>query len=201
MARFATVDSQDHSPAVWILTLLTLIYTTLTTLMRAAIKFRMLGLDDGVAAFAQLFACGNAFSVIYALIHGLAQSPEPDDRDRNNRLHYAGVSETQTPRSTKYTMLTLPDTASKHDTLPSDISGGESLHDLVPEKDIPKIKSFTRYADMQYLRSSVDSLGHRSCHYSFCQLWSSTHVVVSRRYCLQRSRERRPFFPWEISEC
>lgn len=192
MARFATVDSQDHSPAVWILTLLTLIYTTLTTLVRAAIKFRMLGLDDGVALFAQLLACGNAFSVIYALVHGLAQSHEADDRDRDDRLHYAGVSDTQKPIFNSCAMLTLPDTASKHHTLPSDISGRESLHDLVPEKDLPKIESFTRYADMQHLRSSVDSLGHRGRHYSFCQLWSGTHVVVSRRCCLQRSRECRP---------
>jgi hypothetical protein len=201
MARFATVDSQDHSPAVWILALLTLIYTTLTTLARAAIKFRSLGLDDGVALLAQLLACGNAFSVIYALVHGLAQSHEADDRDRDDRLHYAGVSDTQTPNFTSCAMLTLPDTASKHHTLPFDISCRESLHDLIPEKDLPQIKSLVRYVDVQHLRSSADSLGYRGRRCSFCQLRSGILVVISRRCCLQRSRERRPFFPWARSEC
>jgi hypothetical protein len=136
MARFATADSQDHSPAVWILTLLTLIYTTLTTLVRAAIKFRMLGLDDGIAVFAQLLACGNAFSVIYALVHGLARE-EPQDseqRSRDGRLHYAGVSYTQTSVFILCAILTLTDTASEHRTLPFDIGGRESFHDLIPER-------------------------------------------------------------------
>jgi hypothetical protein len=90
-----------------------------------------------------------------------------------------------------HVMLTLPDTASKHHTLPSDISCCESLHDLVPEKDFPEVKSLTRYADMQHLRSNLGSLGRRSRRCSFCQLRSGTHVVVSRRCCLQRSRKYR----------
>jgi hypothetical protein len=96
MARFATDDSLDQSASIWILTLLSLFYTVLTTLMRAAIKFRMLGVDDCVAVFAQLLACGNAFSVIYALVHGLARGEPQDAEQRNSdgRLHYAGVSDT-----------------------------------------------------------------------------------------------------------
>jgi hypothetical protein len=183
MARFATADSQDHSPTVWILTLLTLIYTTLTTLVRAAIKFRMLGLDDGIAVFAQLLACGNAFSVIYALVHGLARE-EPQDseqRSRDGRLHYAGVSYTQTSVFILCAILTLTDTASEHRTLPFDIGGRESFHDLIPKKDFPTIKSLTRHVDMQHLRGNFDPLGRRSRHCSFCRLRSGTHVVVSRR--------------------
>jgi hypothetical protein len=194
MARFATTDSRNHSAAVWIITLLSLLYTILTTLVRAAIKFRMAGLDDMVAAVAQLLACSNAFSVIYALVHGLAQgeAQDGDNRGRDDRLHYAGVSEAQTPGFTSSAMLTFPDTASKHHTLPSDISCRESLYDLIPKKNFPKIKSLTRYASMQHLRSNIDSLGYRSRHYSFCQLRSGTHVVVSRGCCLQRSRECHP---------
>lgn len=71
MARFAMADSQDQSAVVWIMTFLLLSYTTLTTLVRAAVKFRMLGFDDGVAVLAQLLAYGHAFCVIYALVLGL----------------------------------------------------------------------------------------------------------------------------------
>lgn len=203
MARFATTDSRDHSGAVWIVTLLSLFYTILTTLVRAAIKLRMAGLDDMVAALAQLLACGNAFSVIYALVHGLAREgpQDADSRGRGDQLHYAGVSEAQTPGFRSSAMLTFPDTASKHRTIPSDISCRKSVHYFIPEKDFPKIEPFTRYAHMQHLRSGVDSLGSRSSSCGFCQLRTGTHVVVSRGCCLQRSRERRRSSPLKRDEC
>lgn len=74
MARFAVSNLQDQSAAVWIVTFLLLSYTTLTILVRGYLKFRMLGLDDGFAGVAQLFAYGNASSVIYGLVNSLAKT-------------------------------------------------------------------------------------------------------------------------------
>jgi hypothetical protein len=78
MARFAVDNLQDHSAASWIVAFLLLSYTTLTTMVRGFVKFSMLGLDDGIAALAQLLAYGNVLSVIIALRSGLAKG-SPDD--------------------------------------------------------------------------------------------------------------------------
>jgi hypothetical protein len=51
----------------------------------------MLGLDDGVAIFAQLLAYGNALSVIIALRDGLAKSG-PGYETEGNRLGYEKVN-------------------------------------------------------------------------------------------------------------
>jgi hypothetical protein len=81
-----------------------LFYTTLTTLVRAVIKFRMIGLDDVVAGLAQLLAYGNAFNVIYALVHGLAREKplEADNNDQDDQHHYAKVSDTKIAHDTRY---------------------------------------------------------------------------------------------------
>jgi hypothetical protein len=78
MARFAMDNLEDHIAASWIVAFLLLSYTTLTTMVRGFVKFSMLGLDDGVAALAQLLAYGNVLSVIIALRSGLAKG-SPDD--------------------------------------------------------------------------------------------------------------------------
>ena len=83
MARFALSNPQDQSAASWIVAFLLLSYTTLTTMVRGFVKFSMLGLDDGVAVLAQLFAYGNALSVIIALRDGLAKSSSDHGRDGN----------------------------------------------------------------------------------------------------------------------
>lgn len=170
---------------------LLLSYTTLTTLVRAAVKFRMLGLDDGVAVLAQLLAYGHAFCVIYALVHGLARE---EHQEADNQLRYAGVSIVRTSESVTHTTLTQSDTAGKHHTLPSGTSCCESIPGLVPEKDFSKEKSLIRYSGVQHFHSNVDSLGHRSGHRSFRRLQSGTHVDTSKEYCLQRSGECRPCF-------
>lgn len=91
MARFAMSNSQDHSAGSWIVAFLLLSYTTLTTMVRGFVKFSMLGLDDGVAIFAQLLAYGNALSVIIALRDGLAKS-SPGNETEGNKLGYEKVS-------------------------------------------------------------------------------------------------------------
>lgn len=91
MARFAVSNSHDQSAALWIMTFLLLSYTTLTILVRGFVKVSMLGLDDGIAGLAQLLTYGNVFSVIYALLHGLARS-SLDDRNDEISDNYAGVS-------------------------------------------------------------------------------------------------------------
>jgi hypothetical protein len=93
MARFAVANSQDQSAAIWIVAILLLAYTTLTTLVRGFVKFSMPGLDDGVAGFAQLFTYGNVFSVIYALLHGLAKT-RPSDAVAEDDIGYEKVCET-----------------------------------------------------------------------------------------------------------
>lgn len=92
MARFAVANLEDQSAPVWIVTLLSLSYTTMTSLMRGFIKLSMLGIDDGGASLAQLFTYGNIFSVIYALRHGLARSGHRDGDD-NEEPDYREVSE------------------------------------------------------------------------------------------------------------
>jgi hypothetical protein len=54
------------------------------------VKFSMLGLDDGVAGLAQLFAYGNVFSVIYALLHGLVKT-RPSDAVTKDDIGYEKV--------------------------------------------------------------------------------------------------------------
>jgi hypothetical protein len=89
MARFAVADSQDQTAPVWVMCILLLFYTTLTTLIRVAIKRKMICTDDYVALLAQLLAYGNAFNVIYALVHGLART-ELDDQIHSVRLEHHG---------------------------------------------------------------------------------------------------------------
>ena len=91
MARFAVSNEHDHSATLWIMTFLLLSYTTLTILVRGFVKFSMLGLDDGVACLAQLLTYGNVFSIIYALVHGLARSGVGDENGGTSD-GYAGVS-------------------------------------------------------------------------------------------------------------
>lgn len=80
MPRFAVSNDDEHSAIVWILTLLALIYTTLTLFLRLWVKIRMLGLDDGLASIAQLFAYGSMGSILYALEKGIAKdAPERPD--------------------------------------------------------------------------------------------------------------------------
>jgi hypothetical protein len=93
MVRFALSDPRDQSAAVWIVTFLLLSYTTLTTLVRGFVKFKMMGLDDGAAGVAQLIVFGHVISVVYALLHGFAKA-SPQTGDDVVELEYVKVSDT-----------------------------------------------------------------------------------------------------------
>lgn len=43
---FSPVAFNDHAGKLWIVTILSLIYSTLSVMARAYIKYKMLGLDD-----------------------------------------------------------------------------------------------------------------------------------------------------------
>lgn len=50
--RFSPVTSNDHAGKLWIVTILSLIYTSLIALARAYIKYKMFGFDDVLFAAA-----------------------------------------------------------------------------------------------------------------------------------------------------
>jgi len=93
MVRFALFDPQDQSAAVWIVTFLLLSYTASTTLVRGWVKLKMMGLDDGAAGLAQLIAFGHVICMIYALLHGFAQT-QPQATENVVELKYSKVSDT-----------------------------------------------------------------------------------------------------------
>jgi hypothetical protein len=92
MARFAISNSEDQRAAVWVVSILLLVYTTLTTMVRGVVKLKMMGIDDGVASLAQLLTYGNVASVVYALHYGLARR-EAHNADGHDVPDYGKVSE------------------------------------------------------------------------------------------------------------
>jgi hypothetical protein len=50
--RFSPVTFNDHAGKLWIVTILSLIYTSLIALARAYIKYKMFGFDDVLFAAA-----------------------------------------------------------------------------------------------------------------------------------------------------
>lgn len=74
MARFAELNQHDQSGKVWISTIVMAVATTLIFLLRIAIRWKMLGFDDGAAGMAQLMAYGDVVSVTFALLQGFAKS-------------------------------------------------------------------------------------------------------------------------------
>ena len=90
MSRFAVANEQDQSAALWIMAVLLLVYTTVTTLVRGFVKFNMPGPDDGAAGIVQVLTYGNAFSVIYALRHGLAKRAN-SQAPTGKEIHYEQV--------------------------------------------------------------------------------------------------------------
>lgn len=50
--RFSPITFNDHAGQLWIVTILSLIYSTLVALVRAYIKYQMFGFDDILFAFA-----------------------------------------------------------------------------------------------------------------------------------------------------
>lgn len=92
MSRFAISNFHNQSAAVWIVTLLLLSYTTLTSLIRGFVKSGVLGPDGCLAGAEQLLAYGDIFSVIHALQNGLAKERE-QTAGTDSGLEYGKVSD------------------------------------------------------------------------------------------------------------
>lgn len=76
MARFAVATINDHSANVWIVTILSLIYTTMTLMVRAVIKRGSLGTEDIAIFVAQLFAYGEYAAIFVGLSTGFGKNLE-----------------------------------------------------------------------------------------------------------------------------
>ncbi|KAF2265809.1 hypothetical protein CC78DRAFT_567379 [Lojkania enalia] len=74
--RFSQVTENDHAGVIWIISLLGLVYSILTFLTRAAIKWQMLGPDDFALVAAQVLAFGQYGALFVSLKAGLGKASE-----------------------------------------------------------------------------------------------------------------------------
>lgn len=75
-SRFSTITPSDHAGYIWIATILATIYTILSSLLRAYVKWRMYGWDDSILALATLAYLAQAISVFNGLTHSLGTIDE-----------------------------------------------------------------------------------------------------------------------------
>ncbi|KAF6530300.1 hypothetical protein HZS61_001612 [Fusarium oxysporum f. sp. conglutinans] len=71
--RFSPVTFNDHAGKLWIVTILSLIYTSLIALARAYIKYKMFGFDDVLFAAATVLHLAQALAVFIGLSNGLGK--------------------------------------------------------------------------------------------------------------------------------
>ncbi|KAH6957423.1 hypothetical protein DER45DRAFT_632280 [Fusarium avenaceum] len=71
--RFSLVTSDDHAGQLWIVTILSLIYTGLVALARAYIKYRMYGFDDILFTLATVCHLAQSTAIFVGLKGGLAK--------------------------------------------------------------------------------------------------------------------------------
>ncbi|KAL5615946.1 hypothetical protein FOBRF1_004694 [Fusarium oxysporum] len=71
--RFSPVTFNDHAGKLWIVTILSLIYTSLIALARAYIKYKMFGFDDVLFAAATILHLAQALAVFIGLSNGLGK--------------------------------------------------------------------------------------------------------------------------------
>jgi hypothetical protein len=64
--RWANITSDDYSGALYVITFLSLTYTSTTVLARILIRSRVLGIDDGTMVVAQV--CSLLSHIPYALL-------------------------------------------------------------------------------------------------------------------------------------
>jgi len=70
MARFLDAATEADSATLWIVSLLLLVYTTLTLLVRLWVRIKMMGSDDAAVVLAQFLAYGNIISIMLATRKG-----------------------------------------------------------------------------------------------------------------------------------
>ncbi|KAH6953882.1 hypothetical protein BKA56DRAFT_648481 [Ilyonectria sp. MPI-CAGE-AT-0026] len=71
--RFSPVVFNDHAGQLWIVTILSLIYSALVATARAYIKYQMFGFDDILIALAMVLHLGQSISVFVGLNNGLGR--------------------------------------------------------------------------------------------------------------------------------
>ena len=94
-SRFAEVTPDDHAGSIWIASILCLIYSVLTLILRGHLRFRMFEVDDYIATVAtvytklpsfallsetngilQLIQVGEVIAVMFGLHHGLGKTQD-----------------------------------------------------------------------------------------------------------------------------
>ncbi|KAG7411029.1 hypothetical protein Forpe1208_v009703 [Fusarium oxysporum f. sp. rapae] len=71
--RFSPVTFNDHAGQLWIVTILSLIYSTLAALARLYIKYHKFGFDDFFFALAMIFHLAQSIAVFIGLSKGLGK--------------------------------------------------------------------------------------------------------------------------------
>ncbi|KAL7758360.1 hypothetical protein ACKLNR_012887 [Fusarium oxysporum f. sp. zingiberi] len=71
--RFSPVTYNDHAGQLWIVTILSLIYSTLVALARLYIKYHKFGFDDILFALAIIFHLAQSIAVFIGLSNGLGK--------------------------------------------------------------------------------------------------------------------------------
>ncbi|KAJ4307584.1 hypothetical protein N0V84_012627 [Fusarium piperis] len=71
--RFSPVKFNDHAGQLWIVTILSLIYSVLVATARAYIKYQMFGFDDILIALATVLHLAQAIAVFVGLSNGLSK--------------------------------------------------------------------------------------------------------------------------------
>ncbi|EXA31248.1 hypothetical protein FOVG_17426 [Fusarium oxysporum f. sp. pisi HDV247] len=71
--RFSPVTFNDHAGQLWIVTILSLIYSTLVALARIYIKYGKFGFDDIFFALAMVFHLAQSITVFIGLSNGLGK--------------------------------------------------------------------------------------------------------------------------------
>lgn len=71
--RFSPVAFNDHAGQLWIVTILSLIYSVLVAMARAYIKYQMFGFDDILFALATVLHLAQSIAVFVGLSNGLAK--------------------------------------------------------------------------------------------------------------------------------
>ncbi|KAI3401805.1 hypothetical protein diail_8183 [Diaporthe ilicicola] len=74
--QFSPIEHNDHAGYLWIVSILGMIYSSLSALARARIKLGIYGVDDYLLGFATLLLYAQSAVLFYGLKNGLAKSEE-----------------------------------------------------------------------------------------------------------------------------
>jgi len=90
MARFAVDTATEHSASIWIATLLSLCYSSLTFALRLWVKYGTLGTDDGMLGVAYILSYGQQASTMLGVVRGLGSEGtalDAPNQTRSGQVH------------------------------------------------------------------------------------------------------------------